>query len=217
MSVMSSSPQPVTSVSRLAARWLAAGVVALAALAVLAAPASAHNALRSVTPADGSTVEVAPETVDLVFDEPAIALGTQILVLGPDSNSVSAGEPILVDSAVSQPLAAERPAGTYTVQWRVTSADGHPISGQFTFSASSAAGVPAATPPSATPPVETPPSATSAVETPAPAPSDDATPAAEADAGGSANGVAPWAIAAGAAVVVLLAAGAIWWVRRAQS
>jgi hypothetical protein len=25
------------------------------------------------------------------------------------------------------------PAGTYTVAWRVTSADGHPISGSFTF------------------------------------------------------------------------------------
>ena len=48
------------------------------------------------------------------------------------------GAPVLVDDTVTQPLVADRPAGTYTVQWRVTSSDGHPISGTFTFEAATA-------------------------------------------------------------------------------
>jgi hypothetical protein len=36
---------------------------------------------------------------------------------------------------VSQPLSATAPAGDYTVAYRVTSDDGHPITGSFTFHA----------------------------------------------------------------------------------
>ena len=42
---------------------------------------------------------------------------------------------ILCDGVVNQPSA---PAGAYTVEWRVTSADGHPISGSFSFTAEAA-------------------------------------------------------------------------------
>ncbi|HEY5514868.1 MAG TPA: copper resistance protein CopC, partial [Pengzhenrongella sp.] len=78
---------PTTGPLRLTRAFLVAVLALFAVVLVLggpAAPASAHDALISVTPADGSTVEVAPATVELVFDQPAIALGTQIRVLGPD-------------------------------------------------------------------------------------------------------------------------------------
>ena len=121
---------------------LAAGL----ALVAIAAPASAHNVLISVSPADGSTVDTAPAAVVLTFDQPAQALGTAILVLGPDGTTVSTGEPILVNSTVRESLGPQRPAGLYTVEWRVTSTDGHPISGRFTFTATSATGPPAVQP-----------------------------------------------------------------------
>ena len=103
-----------------------------------ASPASAHNVLRSTSPADSSTVDTVPAEVVLTFDEPAIAMGTTIVVTGPDG-AVSDGSPRLVDNTVSQPLKPGAPAGEYTVEWRVTSADGHPITGTFAFSARSAA------------------------------------------------------------------------------
>ena len=105
-------------------------------LVSVAGPASAHDVLRSTNPKDGTHVERPPAEVVLTFDEPALAVGTEVLVTGP-SGSVSTGPPRLVDNEVRQSLAAG-PAGAYTVVWRVTSADGHPVSGTFGFTADQA-------------------------------------------------------------------------------
>jgi methionine-rich copper-binding protein CopC len=127
---------------------------ALLALLVLLAGApraAAHNTLQGTDPADGSTVDTPPSHVTLTFDQPAQALGTEVVVLGPDGAVASTGSAELVDTTVAQALAGGLAAGTYTVQWRVTSADGHPLSGELTFTA--AAPSPAATeaPPTADP------------------------------------------------------------------
>jgi methionine-rich copper-binding protein CopC len=112
--------------------------VGAAVLAVTAAvPAAAHNSLQSTSPADGQTVTRTPSSVVLTFDEPALAMGTRIVVTGPDGE-VQQGPARSVDNSVSQDLQGEAPAGSYTVAWRVTSADGHPISGSFSFTSSQA-------------------------------------------------------------------------------
>ncbi len=116
-----------------------------------ATAAQAHNVLRSTDPADGSTVATAPEQITLTFDEPALALGTQIEVRSPDGTLVSAGDPVLVDDTVSEKLGGDLPAGDYTVAWRVTSADGHPITGQFTFTTTTATTIGDAAVPDSTP------------------------------------------------------------------
>jgi hypothetical protein len=85
-----------------------------------------------------------PTQVRLTFDRPAQALGTALEVLGPDGNDLSVGAPRLVDNTVGETIAANAPAGVYTVRWRVTSADGHPVTGTFTFHASAAGGNPTA-------------------------------------------------------------------------
>lgn len=105
---------------------------------VAATAAQAHNVLRGTDPADGSTVAVAPDHVTLTFDEPALALGTEIEVRAPGGTLVSAGAPQLVDTTVTENLAGALPAGVYAVTWRVTSADGHPITGNFSFTATGA-------------------------------------------------------------------------------
>lgn len=115
--------------------WVVAVLVAVV-FTVLGTPrtAWAHNALVSTTPANGSAVATPPEAVVLTFNEPAIATGTMVLVTGPDG-SATQGAPELVDNTVRQDLKQALPAGTYTVEWRVTSADGHPVNGTFTFRA----------------------------------------------------------------------------------
>lgn len=123
---------------------LAALVLLLTALG--ASPAAAHNTLRSSDPADGATVTTAPPQVTLTFDQEALDLGTQVVVTGPDGVVVSDGPAQLVDTSVVQPLAATLPAGGYTVEWRVTSADGHPLSGALAFTATEAVGVAAPSP-----------------------------------------------------------------------
>lgn len=115
-------------------------------LVVAADPAAAHDVLLSTVPASGATVDRVPAAVVLTFDNPAIAMGTQLVVTGP-SGQVQQGAARLVDNTVSQDLQGGAPAGTYTVQWRVTSIDGHPVGGTFTFTARSAGeGAPAPAP-----------------------------------------------------------------------
>ena len=136
----------------LARRLLLAVLAAIALLASGAVPASAHNTLLSSTPSDGETVPRTPEAVVLVFDDSAIAMGAQVVVTGP-SGPVQTGKPTVVDNSAQQSLAAGAPAGNYTVAWRVTSADGHPITGTFRFTAREAGGGQApqkANPPQAT-------------------------------------------------------------------
>jgi methionine-rich copper-binding protein CopC len=112
-------------------------LLALAASAVTAAPAAAHDELVSSSPADQSRIARTPAEIVLTFDEPAIAMGTRLVVTGP-GGEVQQGAPRLVDRTVTQSLAPGAPAGAYTVDWRVTSADGHPVSGVLRFSAAAA-------------------------------------------------------------------------------
>lgn len=111
----------------------------LATLQTATAPAaSAHDFLIKSSPADGATVDRVPATVRLVFDQPAQQIGTKLVVTGP-SGPIQQGTPTLVDNEVRQATTPGAPAGDYTVNWRVTSADGHPVSGTFSFTAKSPA------------------------------------------------------------------------------
>jgi len=141
----------VNTTQRSGRRWLATMIGALALVVLTAVPASAHNSLVSTAPVADGSVDRTPDRVILTFDEPALALGTQIVVTGP-TGPVQVGPPQLVDQTVSQPLQPGAPAGVYRVTWRVTSTDGHPISGSYAFTAAAAgAGSAAAATPTPTP------------------------------------------------------------------
>lgn len=113
---------------------LALTVAACAILLGLGVPAaSAHDALAGSTPADGATVPAAPAEVSLDFTGEVQELGAQVAVTGPDGAAASEGAVEVDGATVTQPLADDLTAGTYSVAWRVTSADGHPISGTTTF------------------------------------------------------------------------------------
>ena len=132
-----------------AVRWRRRLLAVLAATLLAAAsagPAAAHNVLISSSPADGASVPQTPTAVVLTFNEPAISMGTQVLVSGP-TGDVQQGSPRLVDNTVTQDLAPGAAAGVYTVTWRVTSLDGHPVSGTLAFTAQGVgAGRPATVP-----------------------------------------------------------------------
>jgi hypothetical protein len=73
--------------------------------------------------------------VTLTFNEPVLFVGTEIMVHTADETMVNIGPPILVDNTAAIAVTGELPAGEYTVIYRVTSADGHPIEGEFRFTA----------------------------------------------------------------------------------
>ncbi|HST80736.1 MAG TPA: copper resistance CopC family protein [Kineosporiaceae bacterium] len=118
--------------------------MAVAGLAVLAGfgsatTASAHSQLEGTNPADGAQVAALPEQITLTFNQDVLGVGTAVQISGP-GGSVVDGAPTVVDKEVRQAILPGSAAGDYTVQWRVTSADGHPISGQFAFSAAAGSG-----------------------------------------------------------------------------
>ncbi|AXH96261.1 copper resistance CopC family protein [Ornithinimicrobium avium] len=113
----------------------------LAALLVVpAGSASAHDQLTGTEPTDGATVEQAPGQVVLTFSGEVADVGAQVLVAGPDGETVGEGDPQVSGSEVTQQLRSDLPAGAYEVTWRVTSQDGHPISGTFAFEATETSG-----------------------------------------------------------------------------
>ncbi|WP_327722535.1 copper resistance protein CopC [Streptomyces sp. NBC_00490] len=122
-----------------------------------AGPASAHAALRSTDPEDGIVLKSAPAYITLTFTESVGLLDDSFRVLSPKNERVRTGEaehvPGSSDTARVSLPASGLGEGTFTVAWRVVSADSHPVSGAFTFSV----GKPSATAVSVDPgPVENP-------------------------------------------------------------
>lgn len=92
--------------------------------------AQAHDRLVSSSPAAGSSV-AAPSSVQLTFSAAIAPVGAQVVLRGP-AGAAANGRPQVEGPRLTQPVTATTP-GRYTVVWRVTSSDGHPISGRFEF------------------------------------------------------------------------------------
>jgi len=122
---------------------IASGLLAVLGVAALpvggSTVAQAHAVLVSTTPPADSTLARAPDHVGLTFAQPVLDLGTRMEVTGP-GGVASRGAPQVSGASVSQGLVAGLGPGRYQVLWRVTSADGHPVSGEFDFSVTGSAG-----------------------------------------------------------------------------
>jgi copper resistance protein C len=176
---------------RIGRQALVVVVVALAGLLAVPAPAMAHNSLTGSDPEDGTSVEQAPDEVELSFLAAVDPDNAEFGVTGPDGSSVMAGDAEVDDRTVR--LAVEPgPAGDYEIAWRVLSSDGDWIDGTVGFTVT--VGEQAAPSPTPSPPA------------PSPSPTPEAVPAAEEtaqDAGGSGPAWWVWVLVA----LVVAAAG----------
>ncbi|GHD45315.1 hypothetical protein D9V29_13305 [Mycetocola manganoxydans] len=111
------------------------GAIAGIALATLVglAPANAHNAFVSSSPASGDVVTEQPGTVvittsDALLDSGLDSPTTFLQVRGPGAEELYYGDGCAtVDGAsITMPVSLGEP-GDYTIAWGVVSADGHPI------------------------------------------------------------------------------------------
>jgi methionine-rich copper-binding protein CopC len=168
-------------------RLAAATVAACVALLLGAAPAYAHARLESSTPADGSSVASAPDTVSLTFSDDIQAEFASMTLVGPDGTNYQTGDVSASSGTVTTSVKPLGPAGAYTIGYRVVSDDGHPVQGKVAFTLTAPG--PAAAAPAA------------AAATPEPAPA--VAPQANAQ-GSSSTPVWPWILGA----VILVGAGA---------
>ena len=140
-----------TTARTLPAAPIALAAALLAAFLVLFAPlsASAHDSLTGSSPAAGGTVETLPAELTLTFSAKLIdgEGATEVVVTDAAGTAVTDGEATVNGAIVTQPLVAEAEAGEYHVVWKVVSSDGHPTSGEFSFTvANSTAVAPAVEP-----------------------------------------------------------------------
>ena len=161
-------------------RLIALICLALAALTLVAPPhASAHTTRIASDPVANAELATGPTRVSATFNEPLQSAFAAMSVVGPDGHLWSTGEPQVQGAVISVAVAPLGPVGRYTVNYRVTSADGHAVTGSWSFSLTrSGTGRPG---PTAAAPTE--------------------------------PGVPAWAVLAGAAVLVIGGAAALFGLR----
>jgi len=111
------------------------GIAAAALLFVLLSTgsAAAHSEPVSSTPADGSSLDAGPARASVTFNEALQDYSPSLKVVGPDGNLWSKGDATVKGDTVSVELGELGPTGDYTIAYRVTSADGHTVTGTRTF------------------------------------------------------------------------------------
>ena len=117
-------------------RALIACLIAGAAVLVTAAPAAAHNALIGSDPKDKTSLDTGPSSVTLTFDQDVQGgqgINTISVVDANGGHYEVAGDPTIKDTTVSAKVNALGKAGQYKIGYRILSADGHPVSGELTF------------------------------------------------------------------------------------
>ncbi|MFF7793456.1 copper resistance protein CopC [Streptomyces sp. NPDC007991] len=187
--------------ARTAARVLVAPA-ALAVLAVAAPQAAAHTELDTSSPGKSATLAGLPSRVTLTFSDAMTRKYAKVAITGPDGKSAAAGDPQVDGKTVALPIDTASPPGRYTVGYRVVSADGHPVSGSYTFIVR-ATGSPSASP--------------RAAETAdAPAPPTSRTAAAD-QAGEEWSGIGASALFGGGALALVVAAVGAYAARRRRA
>ncbi len=119
-------------------RALIASAVVLVFLA--GAPnASAHATLVESNPSNDSVLRRSPPAILLRFTEAVETAFGSIRVYDCSGKRVDSGKITRPDErSVSATVGTQLPRGTYTVTWRVISADSHPVAGAFVFHVGSA-------------------------------------------------------------------------------
>jgi methionine-rich copper-binding protein CopC len=98
-------------------------------------PVWGHAELLETEPEDGAALAEAPEQVRLQFNEPIEAEFNPLEVRDQQGNRADEDN-ARVDPDDARILVADLkalPAGSYTVEWRITSVDGHVVGDTFDF------------------------------------------------------------------------------------
>ncbi|PSK98571.1 hypothetical protein CLV63_105245 [Murinocardiopsis flavida] len=128
-----STATPTTPAVRRWAVLLTAFAAASAAALGQAPGALAHNTLISSSPEDGKSVGTAPDEIVLTFNDDVMEGGNGIVVTAPGGTQVQDGEAAIDGPEASVGLESLTEAGEYTVDYRIISADGHPLKDKLTF------------------------------------------------------------------------------------
>jgi copper resistance protein C len=113
---------------------IAALLSGLVAVAIALAPVASAHAVRIATdPVEKARLSTGPAQVSATFNEPLQPAFAAMTVVGPDGKVWSTGDPRVQGAVISVAVVPLGPTGRYTVNYRVTSEDGHPVNGSWWF------------------------------------------------------------------------------------
>ncbi|GAA0441896.1 copper resistance protein C [Acrocarpospora corrugata] len=117
-------------------------VLLLTGVAVITAPpaAQAHNVLLGSDPGKGATLTAPPTEIRLTFDQPVRAEFAKIALTDAAGAHYESGTLTVEKNDVIAPVSALTTAGTYTIGYQILSNDGHPVTGNITFTFTYATG-----------------------------------------------------------------------------
>ena len=99
--------------------------------------ASAHTRLISSTPEVGVTLNNWPTQVKLEFDQALVDIGQEksnfVVINNSLGDQVSQDDEVINENVISVSLTPNEVKGPVLVFYRVVSADGHPVEGEFAF------------------------------------------------------------------------------------
>jgi copper transport protein len=118
-------------------------VVLFAFLALIApAGAAAHATLISTSPANGSVLDQAPQSVRVQFDDTVRVAPGSAAVSNANNSSVLGGAPHTTGHVLILPLRSGLANGSYSVRWSIVSDDGHREQGVLAFAVGSGSAAP---------------------------------------------------------------------------
>ena len=114
-------------------------VCVLIFIPILNSPAAqAHATLVRTFPTKGAIVLTSTNRVSMLFGEDILVIKgknpNSISVTDSKGKKVSTGVAVVSGTKISNALKSPLAAGKYTAKYRVVSADGHVVSGSYTFS-----------------------------------------------------------------------------------
>lgn len=116
---------------------LIAPVLSIALLLNATPMAEAHSSLISSHPKSGAVLKAVPELVTLTFNEKILVIPgshpNSLNISSTSGESLAKGALKVSGNKVSISLKSKKLTGTLKVAYRVVSADGHVISGQYLF------------------------------------------------------------------------------------
>ncbi len=99
--------------------------------------ANAHAALILSDPEVGSKVVVWPTSISLQFNEELVSIGDEksnfVVANNADGDQISRDDEVVSGSQITVSLSPNTVEGPVLVYYRVISADGHPVEGEYTF------------------------------------------------------------------------------------
>ena len=113
-------------------------LLGISALLIATPVAQAHSRVVSSNPAAGSTITKMPSAISLTANEELVKLNgkeiSKISLIAPDKSAVKLGAIAANKLTLSAPILQKSfKSGAYTINYRIISADGHPVSGTIKF------------------------------------------------------------------------------------